>query len=69
MAEWSEAWTLRRYAVLGLLVLLIAVFVVDAFGPADFEAGAYVAPILIALGGLFADSLIRPKNGNGGAAK
>lgn len=71
MAEWSEAWTLKRYAVVGLLVLLVAVFLVDAFGPPDFQAGGYVAPILIALGGLFADTIIKPRmngNGNGNGA-
>jgi len=59
------SWELRRIAVIGLMLLLFGVFGVDAFGPEDFSPGAYVAPILLALGGLFADTLIRPRNGNG----
>lgn len=64
------SWELKRLAVVGLLLLLFGVFLVDSFGPGDFSPGVYVAPVLVALGGLFADALIKPrngKNGNGGA--
>ena len=57
------SWELRGIAVLALLVLLFGVFVADVFGPEDFSAVAYVAPILVALGGLVADVIIR-SNGN-----
>ncbi len=59
------SWDLRRVAVVGLLVFLFGVLAVDAFGPADFSPTVYVAPSLLALGGLFADILIKPKNGHG----
>ncbi len=57
------SWEVRTIAILGLLVLLFAVFAADVFGPEDFSAVAYVAPILVALGGLAADAIIR-SNGN-----
>ncbi len=62
------SWDLRRVAVVGLLVLLFGVLAADAFGPADFSPTAYVTPLVVGLGGLFADILIKPKNGKNGKA-
>lgn len=59
------SWELKRFALAAGLLLLFGVFAVDAFGPEDFSPAPYVAPILIFLGGLFADALIKPRNGNG----
>lgn len=59
----GEKWPLRSVAVISLLILLFAVFFADVFGPEDFSAVAYIAPILVALGGLAAEVLIRGPNG------
>lgn len=62
------SWEVRTVAVVVLLILLFGVFAADVFGPEDFSAVAYIAPILVAIGGLAADVIIR-SNGNKGRPK